>query len=85
MNTVDYTPVPSLESLQKRVTALEAREVDLVERLRVAENLLETAAPIIGAITELERQGPPTGRAHRWLWSYRWLWASQRTKESGHG
>jgi hypothetical protein len=47
MNTVDYTPVPSLESLQKRVTALEAREVDLVERLRVANNLLAEAESII--------------------------------------
>jgi enoyl-CoA hydratase/carnithine racemase len=77
MNTVDYTPVPSLESLQKRVTALEAREVDLVERLRVANNLLAEAESIIRLST---RQGGLGLNAARRMAS-----AYQRTKESGHG
>jgi len=78
MNTVDYTPVPSLESLQKRVTALEAREVDLVERLRVAENLLMSAEMVITALLEAD---PLTDEA----WALSWIKAYQRTKESGHG
>jgi hypothetical protein len=77
MNTVDYTPVPSLESLQKRVTALEAREVDLVERLRVANNLLAEAESIIRLSTAW-RFGTKSRRDE-------WLSAYQRTKESGHG
>ena len=79
MNTVDYTPVPSLESLQKRVTALEAREVDLVERLRVAENLLMSAEMVITALLEA---GP---RQTDEAWALSWIKAYQRTKESGHG
>jgi hypothetical protein len=78
MNTVDYTPVPSLESLQKRVTALEAREVDLVERLRVAENLLMSAEMVITALLEAD---PLTDEAL----ALSWIKAYQRTKESGHG
>jgi hypothetical protein len=76
MNTVDYTPVPSLESLQKRVTALEAREVDLVERLRVANNLLAEAESIIRLSTAWFLT---KSRRDEWLSAY------QRTKESGHG
>ena len=62
-----------------RIAELEGREVDLVERLRVAGNLLEAAAPIIRAITELGPANRPPGRAHDWLAAY------QRTKGNGNG
>jgi hypothetical protein len=87
MNTVDYTPVPSLSSLQESVAELEAERTLLTDTLAESEavrteqaNLLFAASSLIADVFYSTETPMDIKTA-----CAKWRKAQRRTKESGHG